>query len=41
MPPEGGATGQNQLVYRLGDVTGENSDSALNVTLHPTTLSLA
>lgn len=41
MPPEGGATGQNQLVYRLGDVTDENSDSALNVTLHPTALSLA
>lgn len=44
MPPEGGATGQNQLIYSLGDVTDasdENSDSALNVTLHPTTPSLA
>lgn len=38
MPPEGGATGQNQLIYRSGDVTDasdENSDSALNVTLQP------
>lgn len=36
--PEEGATGQNQLIYHLGDGTqasDENTDSALNVRLYP------